>query len=130
MTAPRGSIGASRRTPSCHSRRILPRSEQWSSATGWTSTCVGKSRAAVPKRLDRAVGSEPAPPRLSGLPGALRSMLIELDYPWSPHRGLTAGLQGAWDAVVRIRRSPSGDEVHSERVPFGEPTPDLAEQQR
>jgi hypothetical protein len=37
------------------------------------------------------------------------------------------GLQGVWDAIVRIRRNPSGDQVHFERVPFGEPTPDRAE---
>ena len=57
-------------------------------------------------------------------------MLIELDYHGHHIEVYAAGLQGAWDAVVRIRRSPSGDEVYSERVPFGEPTPDLAEQQR
>jgi len=55
-------------------------------------------------------------------------MLIELDYHGHHIEVYAAGLQGAWDAVVRIRRSPSGDEVHSERVPFGEPTADLAEQ--
>ena len=56
-------------------------------------------------------------------------MLIELDYHGHHIEVYAAGLQGAWDAVVRIRRSPSGEQVHSERVPFGEPTPDLAEQQ-
>ena len=55
-------------------------------------------------------------------------MLIELDYHGHHIEVYAAGLQGAWDAVVRIRRSPSGDEVYSERVPFGEPTADLAEQ--
>ena len=56
-------------------------------------------------------------------------MLIELDNH-GHHIGVyAAGLQGAWDAVIRIRRTPSGEQVYFERVAFGEPTPDLAEAQ-
>ena len=56
-------------------------------------------------------------------------MLIELDYHGHHIEVYAAGLQGAWEAIVRIRRSPSGDQVHFDRVPFGAPTADLVEQQ-
>jgi hypothetical protein len=56
-------------------------------------------------------------------------MLIELDYRGHHIEVYAAGLQGAWDAIVRIRRSPSGDQVYFDRVPFGAPTADLAEAQ-
>ena len=55
-------------------------------------------------------------------------MLIELDYHGYHIEVYASGLQGVWDAVVRIRRSPSLDQVHLERVAFGEPTAELAEQ--
>ena len=56
-------------------------------------------------------------------------MLIELDYLGHHIEAYAAGLQGAWDAVIRIRRTPSGDQVYYARVPFGEPTADRAEEQ-
>jgi len=56
-------------------------------------------------------------------------MLIELDYHGYHIEVYAAGLQGAWDAVVRIRRTPNADLVYFERVPFGEPNAGLAEAQ-
>ena len=56
-------------------------------------------------------------------------MLIELDYLGHHIEAYAAGLQGPWDAVIRIRRTPSGEQVYFERVAFGEASADLAEQQ-
>ena len=57
-------------------------------------------------------------------------MLIELDYLGHHIEAYAAGLQGAWDAVIRIRRTPSGEQVYFERVAFGEASADLQSSKR
>ena len=55
-------------------------------------------------------------------------MLIDADYRGYRIEVYADGLQGEWDAVVRIRRVRGEERDHIERVTCKKATPGLAEQ--